>query len=187
MRRFAPFVLATDLNLDLSRRSVVRFSARVELPSAERESAACGMDQTPGAPARGALEVWRCSALRPVLARPRGHAGRDTIGPLPWTRRGRPSVTLPQPGRASAAQLDRLRPLGDGIITTYATARSGTSAIAATKRWRVMGLPAVCRPLLYTTAAGDDALLARLTTMSSWRPTTAAGHQRGRGLGPPWP
>jgi alkanesulfonate monooxygenase SsuD/methylene tetrahydromethanopterin reductase-like flavin-dependent oxidoreductase (luciferase family) len=121
-----PVVLANEIsNLDnISRgRVVLGLGVGWNLPSAEREWAACGADHKRRVRRlEEHVEVWR------MLWRgePVTYRGGDfeltghTIGPLPWNPSGPPVlITAANRGEMLPAQFDRFARLGDGIITTY--------------------------------------------------------------------
>jgi alkanesulfonate monooxygenase SsuD/methylene tetrahydromethanopterin reductase-like flavin-dependent oxidoreductase (luciferase family) len=104
-------------------RLVIGVGVGWNLPSAEREWAACGMDhrrRTRLMEEQLALwrQLWRG---QPLTQAGDGYAlSEHTIGPLPWRDEGPPIlITAGNRGELYPAQLERLARLGDGIITTY--------------------------------------------------------------------
>src|SRR2546425_10671196 len=112
-------------NVDQSSRGRVVMGLGVgwSLPSAEREWAACGADHKRRVRRlEEHVRIWRML----WQGEPVNHHDGDveltdhTVGPLPWTREGPPVlITAANRGEMLAAQFDRLRPLGEAIITTH--------------------------------------------------------------------
>ena len=121
-----PVVLAQQIaSVDqISRgRVVLGLGVGWNLPSAEREWAACGANHKRRVRRlEEHVEIWRMLwAGEPV-----NHRGDDvelvdhTTGPLPWNMEGPPVlITAGNRGELLPAQFDRFARLGDGIITTY--------------------------------------------------------------------
>jgi len=165
------------------------------LPSAELEWAACGMDHRRRARRlEEQITLWRALwSGEPVSLKGSGFVlSEHTVGPLPWTPEGPPIlITAGNRGELYPAQLDRFGRLGDGIITTYVTPgdcislrREASAALVAHGRARP-DFP-LC---VYTTVRlDDDVATAERNTeefMATYYGGSTGAHQMGlMGLGP---
>ena len=104
-------------------RLVVGVGVGWNLPSAELEWAACGIDHRRRVRhLEEQIALWRALWKgEPLTLDGSGFALADhTIGPLPWRPEGPPIlITAGNRGEVYPAQLERFGRLGDGIITTY--------------------------------------------------------------------
>jgi alkanesulfonate monooxygenase SsuD/methylene tetrahydromethanopterin reductase-like flavin-dependent oxidoreductase (luciferase family) len=165
------------------------------LPSAELEWAACGMDHRRRVRRmEEQIELWRALwSGEPVTLEGPGFAlSEHTIGPLPWNAEGPPIwITAGNRGEVYPAQLERFGRLGDGIITTYISPdecidlrRRAAAALEA------RGRPGSSFPLcVYTTVRLDEDVAAaeRVTNefLATYYGGSTGAHQRGlMGLGP---
>ena len=193
-----PVILAQLIaNVDqISRgRLIVGVGVGWNLPSAELEWAACGMDHRRRVRRlEEQIELWRALwSGEPVTLEGAGFVlSEHTIGPLPWNPEGPPIwITAGNRGEIYPAQLERFGRLGDGIITTYISPeecvdlrRRATAALEAHGRPRP-GFP-LC---VYTTVRLDDDVAAaeRVTNkfLATYYGGSTGAHQRGlMGLGP---
>jgi alkanesulfonate monooxygenase SsuD/methylene tetrahydromethanopterin reductase-like flavin-dependent oxidoreductase (luciferase family) len=191
-----PVVLAGQIaNVDqISRgRVVLGLGVGWNLPSAEREWAACGADHKRRVRRlEEHVELWRTLWRGEPITR-RGddwELTEHTIGPLPWTEAGPPVlITAANRGEFLPAQFERFARLGDGIITTYVHAeecrqvRAHAEAALARRGRPVAGFP-LC---VYTTVRMDDdpGAAERFTTEFLAAYYGGGVHSRGTmGLGP---
>jgi alkanesulfonate monooxygenase SsuD/methylene tetrahydromethanopterin reductase-like flavin-dependent oxidoreductase (luciferase family) len=165
------------------------------LPSAELEWAACGMEHRRRvARLEEQVALWRrLWSGEPLTLEGAGFALTEhTIGPLPWTEEGPPIlITAGNRGELYPAQLDRFGRLGDGIITTYVTPDDCVSlreqaAAALERHGRARPDFPLC---VYTTVRLDDDVATAERITSEWVATYYGGgtgsHQKGlMGLGP---
>jgi alkanesulfonate monooxygenase SsuD/methylene tetrahydromethanopterin reductase-like flavin-dependent oxidoreductase (luciferase family) len=193
-----PVILAQLIaNVDqISRgRLIVGVGVGWNLPSAELEWAACGMDHRRRVRRlEEQIELWRALwSGEPVTLEGAGFVlSEHTIGPLPWNPEGPPIwITAGNRGEIYPAQLERFGRLGDGIITTYISPEECIDlrrrAAAALEAY---GRPRPDFPLcVYTTVRLDDDVAAAEQVTSEFLATYYGGstgaHQRGlMGLGP---
>jgi alkanesulfonate monooxygenase SsuD/methylene tetrahydromethanopterin reductase-like flavin-dependent oxidoreductase (luciferase family) len=193
-----PVILAQLIaNVDqISRgRLIVGVGVGWNLPSAELEWAACGMDHRRRVRRLDEqIELWRALwSGEPVTLEGAGFVlSEHTIGPLPWNPEGPPIwITAGNRGEIYPAQLERFGRLGDGIITTYISPEECIDlrrrAAAALEAY---GRPRPDFPLcVYTTVRLDEDVAAAERVTNNFLATYYGGstgaHQRGlMGLGP---
>lgn len=165
------------------------------LPSAELEWAACGMDHKRRVRRmEEQVELWRALWTgQPVSREGAGFVlSEHTIGPLPWNPEGPPVwITAGNRGEVYPAQLERFGRLGDGIMTTYVEPQECVTlrelGAAALERH---GRPNPDFPLsVYTTVRLDDDVETAERVTNAWLATYYGGSRplqdRGiMGLGP---
>ena len=163
------------------------------LPSAEREWAACGMDHRRRTRRlEQQVALWRALwSGEPLTLTGAGfELSEHTIGPLPWTASGPPIwITAGNRGELYPAQLERFARLGDGIITTYvhpeecSELRERAEAALAARGRELPNFP-LC---VYTTVRLDDDVTSAEQVTAEFLATYYGGgvQQRARmGLGP---
>jgi alkanesulfonate monooxygenase SsuD/methylene tetrahydromethanopterin reductase-like flavin-dependent oxidoreductase (luciferase family) len=186
--------VAAGLLLAISRgQLVLGLGVGWNLPSAELEWAACGMDHRRRTRRlEEQVVLWR--ALWSGEPQTRGGAGfqltEHSIGPLPWEPSGPPIwITAGNRGELFPAQLERFARLGDGIMTTYVhpeecvELRERADAALAAQGRDLPDFP-LC---VYTTVRLDDDVAAAERVTAEFLAAYYGGgvHQRGRmGLGP---
>jgi alkanesulfonate monooxygenase SsuD/methylene tetrahydromethanopterin reductase-like flavin-dependent oxidoreductase (luciferase family) len=193
-----PVVLAQQIaNVDqISQgRLVVGVGVGWNLPSAELEWAACGMDHRRRVRRlEEQIALWRALWTgEPLTLDGPGFALSDhTIGPLSWRAEGPPVfITAGNRGEVYPAQLERFGRLGDGIMTTYVSPEQciglrEQAAAALERHGRARPDFPLC---VYTTVRLDDDVAAAERVTDAFLATYYGGstgaHQRGlMGLGP---
>jgi len=191
-----PVVLAHQIaNLDQvsQGRALLGLGVGWSLPSAERESAACGADHKRRVRRlEQHVELWRMLWRGEPVHYHEGDVDLvdHTIGPLPWEPAGPPVlITAGNRGEMIPAQFDRFARLGDGIITTYLHAEECRVVREhAEKALAHHGRASFDFPLcVYTTVRLDDDVATAQRVTGEFLATYYGGgvHQRGTmGLGP---